>query len=144
MRRLAAAITITAALAGTAACSSSDGDKNDPAPAAAGSADTGSAPGQRELEDAVRAYSDAFLGGQGEQAYTMFSKRCQGREDRAAFTRMTEQARQLYGQLPITTLAVDRIEGTMARVTYRFAVSVLDQVSEPWVVEDGRWRQDDC
>jgi hypothetical protein len=99
---------------------------------------------EKELKAAVVAYSDAFLTGDSDSAYAIFSKRCKDRMDEAEFAGIVAQAKNLYGSaLPLKSLEA-QISGDLARVTYTYEVSGIDQDSEPWVREGGRWRQDDC
>lgn len=104
----------------------------------------GSGPGEGELVDAVDGYSVAFTSGDAETAYGMLSDRCQGRVAESEFAAVVEVASSSYGETAPETVEVGQLEGDMARVTYTFADPALDQESEPWVVEDGAWRQDDC
>lgn len=96
------------------------------------------------LRTAVQAYSDAFLTGNGKQAYALLSTRCQERNTLAEFTAMTDQAKALYGD-PLPMKSYDaQISGEMARVTYAYAISGINQTREPWVRESGNWHEDDC
>ena len=36
------------------------------------------------------------------------------------------------------------LNGNQARVTYTYTVASINQEQEPWVLEDGAWREDDC
>jgi hypothetical protein len=97
-----------------------------------------------ELTAAVRAYSDAYLGGRAEEAHGLLSTRCRERIDPNVFAFATAEARRLYGSARMTDLNIGTLEGTLARVTYRYDNPAIDQAAEPWVKEGGRWRQDDC
>ncbi|WP_182347803.1 hypothetical protein [Tomitella gaofuii] len=93
----------------------------------------------------METYSDAYLTGDADAGYALLSQRCQHRIGKAEFVVMTAMAVDLYGgaALPMTSYNVHR-SGDLARVTYTYATSDLDQESEPWVREGGHWRQDDC
>jgi len=96
------------------------------------------------LRAAVQAYSDAFLSGNAKQAYALLSTRCQERSTLAEFTAITDQAKALYGNpLPMSSFKA-QISGDLARVTYTYAVSAINQTREPWVRESGDWHEDDC
>ncbi len=97
------------------------------------------------LRKAVEAYSDAYLAGDADAGYALLSQRCQHRIGKAEFAAMTAMAADVYGgtALPMTSYTAHR-SGDLARVTYTYATSDLDQESEPWVREHGQWRQDDC
>jgi len=92
----------------------------------------------------VRAYSKAFLAGDGAAAYELLSKRCQERNERVGFVNTVELAGKTYGPQDIKTLTVDQASGDLARVTYTYDKADLDQRGEPWVREGGDWRVDDC
>ena len=97
------------------------------------------------LREAVQAYSDAFLTGDSESAYTMLSERCQRRMDKADFARITTIARDIYGGKPqVFVKYAERVSGNFARVTYTFDSPTLSQDEEPWVREFGAWHEDDC
>ncbi|MEX5712949.1 hypothetical protein AB1484_33025 [Parafrankia sp. FMc6] len=96
------------------------------------------------LEAAVRAYSQAYLGGQGSVAYGLLSRRCQFRVGAAEMDGLTAAARAQYGPQPITTLTVDTFAGTLARVSYVYPDAAINQREEPWAFENGAWHQDDC
>lgn len=36
------------------------------------------------------------------------------------------------------------LTGKLARATYTYSISAIDQESEPWVREGREWKQDDC
>ena len=105
---------------------------------------TPEADGRADLEAAVRAYSAAYLGGDGAAAFDAMSARCQQRIGRDQMIGVANAAKVQYGEQEIATLTVDAMEGTLARVTYTYEDHVLDQTSEPWVKESGQWREDDC
>lgn len=96
------------------------------------------------LTQAVRAYSDAYLGGRADIAHGLLTERCQERVTLPMLVTATAEAKRLYGGAHMTMLDVDQIEGSLARVTYRYDVPAIDQQSEPWAKENGHWRQDDC
>ena len=109
-----------------------------------GPTNTATTSDEAALRAAVQAYSDAFLTGNGKQAYALLSTRCQERNALAEFTAMTDQAKVLYGNpLPMKSYTA-QISGDMARVTYTYAISGINQTREPWVRESGNWHEDDC
>lgn len=98
---------------------------------------------EQALKRAVSAYSSAFLGGRGADAYGMLSGRCQASIGRARFLAIVDAAYDLYGPLPIKSLRVD-VDGNRARATYSYAVARLNQRNEPWLKVSGRWRNNEC
>ncbi|MFD5829806.1 hypothetical protein [Lentzea sp. NPDC060358] len=96
------------------------------------------------LEQQVRAYSVAFLVGNGDVAYDLLSQRCKERNTRSNFVMLVQQAGTVYGPQEIRSLKVDQAAGDLARVTYTYDKAELDQRGEPWVRESGVWRIDDC
>lgn len=105
---------------------------------------TSAAPDNSALEAQVRAYSTAFLTGDGAAAYDLLSKRCQERNERVGFVNTVTLAAKQYGPQDIKALTVDQASGDLARVTYTYDTAALDQRGEPWVREGGQWRVDDC
>ncbi|SNQ51683.1 conserved hypothetical protein [Frankia canadensis] len=148
MRRMIGLLaTLPASAILISGCGSSAGESAAPAAGGAGASAASVSEGgasQPALEAAVRAYSDAYLTGQGSAAYGLLSERCQQRINQAEFTGLTQAARVQYGSQPIAALTVDSLAGTLARVTYTYPTSAINQQSEPWVFEKGTWRQDDC
>jgi hypothetical protein len=147
---VAAAAVAAAALIALAGCSSdADGDAtveatDAPTPTTTMQApDTATSDPEAELRAAVTAYSDAYLGGDGAAAWAILSNRCQARVSQSDMDTATSLAASTYGAQPITSLDVT-VSGDMARATYTYADGTLDQMGEPWTLEDGRWRQDDC
>lgn len=145
---------LAAAVLVLAGCGASDGDAaGEPAPksstagavspSAASEAPTQSA--ENAIKAAAKAYSDAFLTGNGVDAYALLSERCKARNPGADFSNMVSLAATTYGEaLPFDTFAAD-INGEQARVTYTYAASPdINQTDEPWVLEGGAWREDDC
>ena len=111
---------------------------------ACGGGGGGGGDGRAELERSVRAYSEAYLGGDAEAAHALLSERCQERLTLDAFRPSVAGGRAAYGEAKMTSLSVDELSGNLARVTYRYDVAAIDQEREPWVREGGGWRQDDC
>lgn len=99
---------------------------------------------QPGLESAVRVYSEAYLGGQGSKAYDLLSQRCQARLGPAEMSVLTDAAQAQYGNQTISSLTVDTLVGTLARVSYTYPDPAINQSTEPWVFEGGAWHQDDC
>lgn len=121
-----------------------------PTPAAAVASEAAPSPSaqapseEAELRQAVVAYSDAFLDAKPTVGYELFSARCKERVTLSEFTGMLTAAKQMYGKaMPIKTFEA-QISGDLARVTYTYDVPALNQNKEPWVREDGKWKQDDC
>lgn len=108
---------------------------------------TSSAPaqgdGEAALQRAVRAYSTAYLAGDGPTAWGMFSARCQGRVSQDELSGAAVKAYTQYGPQAIKTLTVD-VQGNLARATYTYEDSAINQTGEPWVLQGGAWKMDDC
>lgn len=105
---------------------------------------TGGSTGDGSLERAVRSYSAAYLSGDGEAAHDLLSERCRERVPLDEFNPAVAAAPRLYGGAEMTSLTVDEQSGDLARVTYRYTIRDIDQEKEPWVRENGGWRNDDC
>ena len=96
------------------------------------------------LEANVRAYSDAYLGGDAERAWELLSTRCKQRINLAQMRALVEGAESLYGEARMQSLRITEFSGSLARVTYRYTDSDIDQLNEPWILEGDEWHQDDC
>jgi len=57
---------------------------------------------------------------------------------------LTSAAASLYGTLPVTSFTVNSNSDSQATVTYTYAVAKLNQSQQPWVVEGGSWKDDNC
>lgn len=99
---------------------------------------------QPGLEAAVRAYSQAYLAGQGSVAHGLLSQRCQERISTEQMAALAQAAQVQYGAQDISTLTVDALAGTLARVSYAYTDPAINQREEPWVFANGAWHQDDC
>ncbi|WP_067441358.1 hypothetical protein [Nocardioides jensenii] len=99
---------------------------------------------ESELRGALQSYSDAFLSGDGQAAYDLFSERCKNRADHGQFIAMVDLAKQQYGESLACASYSEGASGDLARVSCTHADSSIDQDSEPWTREDGQWHQDDC
>jgi hypothetical protein len=97
-----------------------------------------------ELYQAVANYSDAYLAGQGGTAYGMLSARCQQRVAQPEYVGASQLAQSVYGNQLISTLNIDDVSGNLARVSYTYPNSSINQLSEPWIYENNAWKQDDC
>lgn len=96
------------------------------------------------LHAAVKAYSDAYLTGDGPTAYAILSERCKDRITEAEFSALVDQGGELYGSaLPMESFEAS-ISGDTARATYTYSIEAINQTLEPWVLESGKWREDDC
>jgi len=96
------------------------------------------------LRAAVQAYSDAYLGGQGTAAFAMISPRCQQMIGSNELKSAANEAKSLYGVLPLTSFTVNSNSGTSATVTYTYAVATLNQSNQPWTLVGGQWKYDHC
>lgn len=95
------------------------------------------------LRTAVTAYSDAYLTGD-MAAYELLSVRCKSRLPAEQFRSLITGAKSLYGTpLPLRSFKAE-ISGDLARVTYTFDDSSINQEAEPWTREGGEWHEDDC
>ena len=122
------AATTTTAVAATIADATSATTTTTPAP---------------KLEDAVRAYTEAFLGGDSDASYALLSERCHGEEASADWKDIVDQAHALYGDATITSYT-DDVNGNIATATYELSDPTLNQTNERWLIEGGRWVNDEC
>lgn len=141
-----------AALLLVAACGRTD-ESSDPAlpsdPVAAPSGAAAAPPratSDPALEQAVRDYSAAYLGGDGDAAHALLSHRCQRRITAAELTTTAGQAKAIGADATIETIdaEIDDEYDDEAEVTYTYSVPALDQDDQDWVLEDDVWKNDDC
>jgi hypothetical protein len=61
------------------------------------------------------------------------------------FSALVDQAKNLYGNpMPMTSFKA-HIAGGMARVTYTYMITATNnQADQPWTLEAGGWRDDNC
>ncbi|MFI2209182.1 hypothetical protein [Streptomyces sp. NPDC020141] len=111
---------------------------------AADPAEKAAADGTKELEAAVRAYSDAYFAPDAKAAYSMLSQRCQDAYVLEIFEPAVKAAASDYGKQEIESLTVDRAADGMARVSYTYAVPTLSQKQQPWTLEGKTWKYDAC
>jgi hypothetical protein len=45
--------------------------------------------------------------------------------------------------VPMKTFKAE-VDGDAATVTYTYSVAAIDQADQPWLLEAGTWRYDDC
>ena len=92
----------------------------------------------------MKAHSDAYLTGDADTAYAILSRRCRARLDLPQFASITKSAADEYGKaLKIQSFTAE-VNGDLARVTYTYRVSAINQVYEPWSLENGQWHNEDC
>lgn len=96
-----------------------------------------------DVDDAVRAYTSAYLAGDGAKAHALLSTRCQAAMSPSELGRHAAGAATFYGRARITSLT-SSVDGDRATVTYRFDQPAIDQEDQPWVLESGAWRYDQC
>jgi len=92
----------------------------------------------------VQAYSDAYLSGKGKAAYALLSNRCKKMDTLEGFASLVDQAKTLYGNpLPMTSFKAHIADG-MARVTYTYTITAINQTDQPWTLEATGWHNDNC
>jgi hypothetical protein len=125
-------------LNGCALHSGSGGDQRGASPSAA--------PGEvSALRETVQGFWDEVLTGQGPNAYTFLSTRCQMIVDVAQFNDLVIRAGNGYAGPPLPFLTFRaRIKGERASVDYTFRLHRLDTIGDRWVRSGGEWRWDAC
>ena len=99
-----------------------------------------------ELKAAVEAYSDAFFAGEALGAYDLLSDRCRSTTPQDEYVANVVAFADLIGDArpEMTVLEVTDIDGERATVTYDYDRGDYGQSDQPWVLESGGWRYDDC
>lgn len=96
------------------------------------------------LKKSVQGYSDAFLAGKADPAYRLLSARCQKKWTSSQFGALVTTAGNTYGAaLPLESFSA-KISGDIALVSYTYILPALNQEREPWLLESGGWKNDDC
>lgn len=97
-----------------------------------------------ELRTAVQAFSNAYFTGDVVASRALLSDRCKLRVGPGEWAATVKATGQRYGN-PLRIESYDaQVSGDLARVTYTYADTRLDQSREPWVRGAGGWRNDDC
>lgn len=141
MRIRTAAVLLAAGLA-MAGCSSSSHDDTKPTTPPTSAVAAGDS--KAALEAAVRAYSEDFFKPDADAGYAMLSINCKSNTSREEYGAQLAAAAKLYGHQQIKTVHVDQLSDGLARVTYTYSESTLDQHRQPWATEDGVWKYDGC
>lgn len=97
----------------------------------------------------MRVYSEFYLSGDGDSAYTLVSTRCQAKISLSEYEDLAAAAKARYGGQQIKSLTVDSVDGSAATVSYTYASSEIDQKGQRWVREDrgaldSGWHYDQC
>jgi len=151
-------VVLSIAVFALASCSAGGGAEPDPSGDAATPArgessapspeqpeTTPSGGSEDELETAVRAYSDAFFGGDATVAFGMLSPRCADETDLATFTGNLMAVQAVYGDAVPELRAVDVVvDGSAGRATYTYSDPQVNQTDQPWLYEGGSWLYDAC
>ncbi|MGH9060072.1 MAG: hypothetical protein ACRDZY_11250 [Acidimicrobiales bacterium] len=100
--------------------------------------------GDQTLKAAVEAYSNDYLGGKGSAAFSFLSQRCQQSVGEAQLSALASAARSLYGVVPLSSFTVVSDDGSKAVVSYTYPTAKLNQSNQPWISENGEWKDDGC
>jgi hypothetical protein len=96
--------------------------------------------GERQSQTVIGEENRGSSGG----AHALLSARCRKRMSPNAFSTLTSAAEKTYGSaLPIKSFDAQG-SGDLARVTYTYDLKAINQNAEPWVRENGKWKEDDC
>jgi hypothetical protein len=104
--------------------------------------DAGKTSQRTALKSAVRAYSAAFLGGKAKTAWLMRTAHANAGLTYAEFRAICLQAHEIYGDATMTSLSVDSLKGSKARVSYGYDINEIDQSRQPWRLVSGHWKYD--
>jgi hypothetical protein len=97
------------------------------------------------LRTTAQSFWNDLLTGQGPDAYTFLSARCQTIVDVAQFNDLVIRAGNGYAGPPLPFLTFKaRIHDEHASVDYTFRIHKLDTVDDRWVQERDGWRWDAC
>ena len=93
------------------------------------------------VKSAVRAYSDAFLGGHAKEAWLMRTPAAQSPDSYAEWVVGVAAAKEIYGDVEMTSLAVT-VKVNTATATYTYDIGEINQTDQVWVKQDGKWLVD--
>jgi hypothetical protein len=97
------------------------------------------------LENAVQAYSDAYLTGHAAAAYKILSPRCKAQLSRTVYWGIVSAAKARYGRALDFDTYTSTVHGDTATVTYTYSSAPeIDQTDQPWTYLNGAWRYDNC
>ena len=97
------------------------------------------------LRETVQSFWDQILTGQGPNAYTFLSTRCQTIVDVAQFDELVIRVGNGYAGPPLPFVTFEaRIDGERASVDYTFRLRKLDTIDDRWVRDGDEWRWDSC
>jgi hypothetical protein len=142
-------ISVVVAVILLAGCGSSEDVTPETSPSAAATsppstqAEEPTTPTAPSLEDAVQAYTTAFLGGDADAAYALLTQRCRNETARNNFADIVRQATAQWGGETIIAYE-EKVNGNVATATYELSDPVLNQTEERWILEDGGWHNDEC
>ena len=95
-----------------------------------------------DLTDAVRAFSDACLAGDGEASWRLLSERGRDATSKDSWRAIVAEISRRWGKAKLKEIKVVAIGEDAALVSYRYTDPAIDQLREPWVREAGAWRCD--
>src|ERR1035437_4455577 len=97
-------------------------------------------PGTGRVRDIIHADSCRDI----EAGHGPASGSCQKIDTLEEFSALVDQAKNLYGNpMPMTSFKA-HIAGGMARVTCTYMITAINQADQPWTLEAGGWRDDNC
>ncbi|WP_341514233.1 hypothetical protein AAC389_06980 [Rhodococcus qingshengii] len=112
-------------------CSSSDSDSG---PSAAEDP-------QAALQQAAETYAEGFYEGDASAAYDLFTKSCKETFSKDEYKALADFAQATPNKITSVEVTVDGDKGKMA---VNFEDESDNDRNAPWVLEDGKWRFDDC
>jgi len=97
------------------------------------------------VKKGVISYSNAYLGGHGNDAYNLLSSRCAARITVNEMIGLALAANQAYGNLTPTKITVEILSAGKAVTSYSYpTASSINQQDQSWLYEQGGWRYDGC
>ena len=97
-----------------------------------------------DLIGAVEDYNAGFLEGNEEAVLDRFSARCLDIVGEDVIRTAVSEAPDLNPGLEEVDVVVDLLIDDRAQVTSVFSDPEYNQEDEPWLLEDGEWRNDNC
>lgn len=97
------------------------------------------------VKKAVISYSNAYLGGHGNDAYNLLSSRCALQTPADKMIGLALLANQAYGNVQPTDITVSILSAGKATASYSYpTASTINQKDQSWLYEQGSWHYDGC
>jgi hypothetical protein len=100
---------------------------------------------EKSVTRAVKAYLYYFLTGNVNGTYRKLSSTCRSRFTKKRVKTLLQEAHANYGgNVKLTSLTVEELNGPNAYVNYTMSVSKFNATAQNWIYQNGGWRLNTC